>query len=97
MSSPEAAGAAPGLSVVIPVYGNERTLLRALDSIDAACQAEPSDYPVQVVVAFDGLIDSSDALVAGWVAGSPRVTVCHPRGASWNRERPQRGHRAGKP
>ena len=76
MSSPEAAGAAPGLSVVIPVYGNERTLLRALDSIDAACQAEPSDYPVQVVVAFDGLIDSSDALVAGWVAGSPRVTVC---------------------
>lgn len=75
MSSAEVTETAPGVSVVIPVFGNERTIVRALDSIDTACGVDPSDFPVEVVVVFDGPTDSSDVLVAGWGARSPRVTV----------------------
>jgi len=64
-----------GLSVIIPVYGNVLTLQRTLDSVDSAAGEDAGDFPIEIVVVFDGLIDASDELVAAWKPKSPRATL----------------------
>ncbi len=61
--------------MIIPVYGNVLTLQRTLDSVDTSATADHGDFPIEVVVVFDGLIDASDELVAAWKPQSPRVIL----------------------
>ena len=61
--------------MIIPVYGNALTLQRTLDSVDSAAREDAGDFPIEIVVVFDGLIDASDELVAAWNPQSPRLTL----------------------
>ncbi|WP_294393183.1 glycosyltransferase [uncultured Sphingomonas sp.] len=60
----------PSVSVIIPAYNEERVIAGSIARVLA------SDYPgLQVIVADDGSLDQTSAIVAGAFAGDPRVTL----------------------
>ena len=62
------------LSVVIPVFNEERTVVSMLDRV-AAVQTD--DLQLELVIVNDGSTDRSPELIRGWIGAHPEVqTVC---------------------
>lgn len=54
------------LSIVIPVYRNEATISRALDSIESCWAELHNPSGLHLVIVIDGIIDSSLDIVRSW-------------------------------
>ena len=67
--------AAPRLSVVIPVYNEERILPSALDELTTGLDARALDY--EVVLAENGSTDGTPALLDRLTAANPRLRWFH--------------------
>ena len=65
----EAPGKNPVLSVVIPVYNEERTIRALLEKVDAV---RIPGHPLEIIVVNDGSTDESPALIHRWAAGRDR-------------------------
>lgn len=62
----------PTVSVVVPAYNAERTILRCLDSLVAQGYA---DFPVEVVVVNDGSTDGTSEKLAAYAGAHANVHV----------------------
>jgi len=75
------------LSIVVPVFNEEKRLSRCLDSLLEFCQGQGD---VELIVAEDGSTDGTLKIVREYVSRSPKVKVAHsPRklgkgGGIWN-------------
>ena len=67
--------AGPRLTVVIPVYNEERILPSALTELTAGLDARRLDY--EVLLAENGSIDGTPALLERLTAGNPRLRWFH--------------------
>jgi glycosyltransferase involved in cell wall biosynthesis len=67
--------AGPRLTVVIPVYNEERILPSALAELTAGLDARRLDY--EVLLAENGSIDGTPALLERLTAGNPRLRWFH--------------------
>ena len=79
--------AAPRLTVVIPVYNEERILPSALADLTAGLDARRLDY--EVLLAENGSTDGTQALLERLTRQDPRLRWfhCHDsaaRSSSWN-------------
>lgn len=63
----------PHISIVIPVFNEERRLPHTLERIIAYCEAQPYDY--EVLVVDDGSEDRTVAVAEAIAANHPRVGV----------------------
>lgn len=72
------------ITIVIPVYNREVTLLRTLRSIESQSVA-----PAEVILVDNGSTDGSPELMRQWMAGRPNVRLLHEkkRGACAARNR----------
>ena len=62
------------LSVVIPVFNEERTVVAMLDRV---AEAQCGDLLLELVIVNDGSTDRSPELIRGWVEAHPEVqAVC---------------------
>jgi len=62
------------LSVVIPVFNEEKTVETMLDRVAAA---QTHDLPLELIVVNDGSTDRSPELIRDWIAAHPEVhAVC---------------------
>ena len=62
------------LSVVIPVYNEERTVVSMLDRVAAA---QTRELPLELVIVNDGSADASPGLIRAWIENHPEVqAVC---------------------
>ena len=60
------------LSVVIPVFNEERTVVSMLDRVAAA---QTHDLALELVIVNDGSTDRSPELIRGWIETHPEVSA----------------------
>ena len=60
------------LSIIIPLYNNENTLGRCIESVLAQ---NYNDY--EIIIVDDGSTDKSGALADEWAKKDARITVIH--------------------
>ncbi len=60
------------LSVVIPVFNEERTVVSMLDRVAAA---QTHDMPLELVIVNDGSTDRSPELIHAWIEAHPEVSA----------------------
>ena len=62
------------LSVVIPVFNEEKTVETMLDRV---AEAQTHDLSLELVIVNDGSTDRSPELIRGWIDAHPEVSaVC---------------------
>ncbi len=71
------AGELEGLSIVVPVFNEERTLASSIDEILAS--ATPLGVPLEIVVVDDGSIDRTAAIASQIAVADPRVRLVRHR------------------
>lgn len=62
----------PKVSIIIPVYNSQRTILETLDSLE-----NQTFHDFEVVIINDGSTDSSDKLIQDWIKGTTINVTYH--------------------